>query len=158
MAPYIARMVLSVSRHGIEHDIELARKMISENSLGLVAIKEGKVIMEAEDRGIRPFVQAVIELGEKLRGAVIGDRVTGRASAMLCIYSGAVAVYTPLASDSAATELQLANIKLIADERTPRILNRQGTDMCPFEKMTEDLQSSNEVFWTLVDFLGISAT
>ncbi len=78
MAPYIARMVLSVSRHGIEHDIELARKMISENGLGLVAIKEGKVIMEAEDRGIRPFVQAVIELGEKLRGAVIGDRVTGR--------------------------------------------------------------------------------
>jgi len=63
-----------------------------------------------------------------------------------------------LASDSAATELQLANIKLIADERTPRILNRQGTDMCPFEKMTEDLQSSNEVFQTLVDFLGISAT
>lgn len=151
-------MVLNVSRHGIEHDIERARKMISENGLGLVAIKEGKVIMEAEDRGIRPFVQAVIELGEKLRGAVIGDRVTGRASAMLCIYSGAVAVYTPLASDSAATELQLANIKLIADERTPRILNRQGTDMCPFEKMTEDLQSSNEVFWTLVDFLGISAT
>lgn len=147
-----------MSRHGIEHDIERARKMISENGLGLVAIKEGKVIMEAEDRGIRPFVQAVIELGEKLRGAVIGDRVTGRASAMLCIYSGAVAVYTPLASDSAATELQLANIKLIADERTPRILNRQGTDMCPFEKMTEDLQSSNEVFWTLVDFLGISAT
>lgn len=147
-----------MSRHGIEHDIELARKMISENSLGLVAIKEGKVIMEAEDRGIRPFVQAVTDLGEKLRGAVIGDRVTGRASAMLCIYSGAVAVYTPLASDSAATELQLANIKLIADERTPRILNRQGTDMCPFEKMTEDLQSSNEVFWTLVDFLGISAT
>lgn len=151
-------MVLNVSRHGIEHDIERARKMISENGLGLVAIKEGKVIMEAEDRGIRPFVQAVTDLGEKLRGAVIGDRVTGRASAMLCIYSGAVAVYTPLASDSAATELQLANIKLIADERTPRILNRQGTDMCPFEKMTEDLQSSNEVFWTLVDFLGISAT
>lgn len=147
-----------MSRHGIEHDIERARKMISENGLGLVAIKEGKVIMEAEDRGIRPFVQAVTDLGEKLRGAVIGDRVTGRASAMLCIYSGAVAVYTPLASDSAATELQLANIKLIADERTPRILNRQGTDMCPFEKMTEDLQSSNEVFWTLVDFLGISAT
>ena len=132
--------------------------MISENGLGLVAIKEGKVIMEAEDRGIRPFVQAVIELGEKLRGAVIGDRVTGRASAMLCIYSGAVAVYTPLASDSAATELQLANIKLIADERTPRILNRQGTDMCPFEKMTEDLKSSNEVFRALADFLGISAT
>lgn len=151
-------MVLNVSRHGIEHDIERARKMISENGLGLVAIKEGKVIMEAEDRGIRPFVQAVTDLGEKLRGAVIGDRVTGRASAMLCIYSGAVAVYTPLASDSAATELQLANIKLIADERTPRILNRQGTDMCPFEKMTEDLQSSNEVFQTLVDFLGISAT
>ena len=117
---------MNVSRHGIEHDIELARKMISENGLGLVAIKEGKVIMEAEDRGIRPFVQAVTDLGEKLRGAVIGDRVTGRASAMLCIYSGAVAVYTPLASDSAATELQLANIKLIADERTPRILDRKS--------------------------------
>jgi len=42
MAPYIARMVLSVSRHGIEHDIELARKMISENGLGLVQSRKGK--------------------------------------------------------------------------------------------------------------------
>jgi hypothetical protein len=39
-----------------------------------------------------------------------------------------------------------------ADERTPRILNRDGTDVCPFEKMTEPLKSSHEVFHALVEF------
>ena len=71
-----------MSRHQIEDDIRLARKIISENGMGLVAIKEGKVLIQAEDRGVRPFVQAVTDLGEKLHGAVIGDRVMGRASAM----------------------------------------------------------------------------
>lgn len=145
-----------MNKHRIEEDIRLTQKIISENGMGLVAIKEGKVLIQAEDRGVRPFVQAVMDLGEKLHGAIIGDRVVGRASAMLCIYSRAVAVYTPLVSDMAVAELQLANIELIADKRTPRILNRQGTDMCPFEKMTETLKSPDEVFRALVDFLGTS--
>ncbi len=146
-----------MSRHQIEDDIRLARKIISENGMGLVAIKEGKVLIQAEDRGVRPFVQAVTDLGEKLYGAVIGDRVMGRASAMLCIYSKAAAAYTRIVSDSAVAELQSANIKLIADERTPHILNRQGTDICPFEKMTEILKSPDEVFQALVDSLITSA-
>jgi hypothetical protein len=139
-------------RHRIEQDIELARKIIRDNGMGLVAIKDGKILVQAQDRGVRPFVQAVIDVGEALSGAVIGDRVIGRASAMLCIYSGVVAAYTPLASESAAEELCVANIELIADEKTPHILNREGTDVCPFEKMTESLKSSHEVFHALVGF------
>jgi hypothetical protein len=149
---YTVGAVVDMSKHQIEHDIELTRKIISENGMGLVAIKEGKVLIQAQDRGVRPFVQAVMDLGEKLRGAVIGDRVMGRASAMLCIYSGAVAVYTPLVSDAAVEELRVAHIKLVADEKTPRILNRDGTDVCPFEKMTETFKSSHEVFHALVGF------
>jgi hypothetical protein len=149
---YTVRAVVDVSNKQIEHDIELTRKIICENGMGLVAIKDGRVLVEAQDRGISPFVKAVLDLGEKLRGAVIGDRVMGRASAMLCIYSGVVAVYTPLVSDAAVEELRTANIKLVADDETPRILNRDGTDGCPFEKMTEALASSHEVFHALVDF------
>jgi len=149
---YAVRTVVDMSKHQIEHDIELTRKIISENGMGLVAIKDGKVLTQAQDRGVRPFVKAVMDLGEELRGAVIGDRVMGRASAMLCIYSGAVAAYTPLVSDTAVEELKIANIELVADERTPRILNRDGTDVCPFEKMTEPLKSSHEVFHALVEF------
>ena len=144
-----------MSRYSIEHDMELAQKMIQENDLGLVAIRDGKVIMQSEDRGVRPFVQAITDLGDELNGVVIGDRVVGRASAMLCIYSGAVAVYTPLVSDAAEVQLQLADIRLSADKKTPYILNRQRTDMCPFEKMIDKLKSPDEVFHTLRNFLKI---
>lgn len=145
-----------MSKTQIEQDIELAKKMICDNGLGLVAIKEGRVILKSGERGVRPFVQAINELGDTLHGSVIGDRVIGRASAMLCIYLGATAVYTPLISDSAVAEFRLADIKLVADKRTPYILNRQGTDMCPFEKMTEASRSPDEVFRTLAGFLGTS--
>ncbi|MFY9535232.1 MAG: DUF1893 domain-containing protein [Bacillota bacterium] len=151
---YAVRAGTNMTGNRIEYDLRHAQRLIRDNGLGLVALKDGKVLIEAKERGIRPFVKAVMELGEKLEGAVIGDRVIGRASAMLCIYSGVAAAYTPLASDAAIEELRMADILLVADERTPHILNRNGTDVCPFEKMTEPLESSHEVFRVLVEFFG----
>ncbi|MGE5588264.1 MAG: DUF1893 domain-containing protein [Clostridia bacterium] len=137
---------------GVQSDIETARHMILEEGLGLVAVKHGNVVVSSREHGVRPLVDAVLGTGESLRGAVIGDRVVGRASAMLCIYCGVRAVYTPLASEAALGEFAAAGIPVAADGTAPTILNRDGTDRCPFEKMTDGLSSPAEVVDTLRAF------
>jgi hypothetical protein len=126
--------------------------MILAEGLGLAAVKHGKVIASSREHGVRPLLDAVTSVGENLSGAVIGDRVVGRASAMLCIYCGVRAVYTPLASETALGELAAAGIPVIVDGTAPAILNRDGTDRCPFEKMTDGLSSPAEVVETLRAF------
>ncbi len=139
-------------RSRIQSDIETARDMLLEGGLGLVAVKDGKVVVSSRERGVRPLVDAVLGVRESLKGAVVGDRVVGRASAMLCVYCGVGAVYTPLASEGALAELASAGIPVVADRTTPAILNRDGTDRCPFEKMTDGLRSPAEVVDTLRAF------
>lgn len=137
---------------GIRSDVEVAREMVLKRGLGLVAVKDGEVVIGSRERGVRPLVEAVLRAGERLRGAVVGDRVVGRASAMLCVYTGVGAVYTPLASEGALRELALAGIPAIADSTAPAILNRDGTDRCPFEKMTDGLRTPAEVVEALKAF------
>ncbi len=126
--------------------------MLRGGDLGLVAVKDGKVVASSHEHGVRPLVDAVLADRERLRGAVVGDRVVGRASAMLCIYCDVAAVCTPLASEGAASELKSADIPLFAEKMAPSILNRDATNRCPFEKMTDGLRSPDEVVAALRAF------
>ncbi|MEW6227060.1 MAG: DUF1893 domain-containing protein [Bacillota bacterium] len=139
----------------IDEDIEIARNMLYDRDVGLVAVKDGKVITTSRERGVRPLVDVVLRHEQDLTDAVVGDRVVGRASAMLCIYCKAAAVYTPLASEGAVAELESAHIPVIAEATTRSILNRAGTDVCPFEKMTAGLRSPAEVLGALRSFFGL---
>lgn len=139
----------------IEEDIGIARDMMRDRDLGLVVVKDKRVVASSREHGVRPLVDAVSRCKESLNGAVVGDRVVGRASAMLCIYCGVGAVYTPLASQGAVAELEVAGVPVVAEAVTRSILNRAGTDVCPFEKMTKDLNSAAEVVATLQSFFGV---
>lgn len=139
----------------IDEDIEIARSMLHDRDVGLVAVKDGKIIAASRERGVRPLVELVLRRGQDLTDAVVGDRVVGRASAMLCIYCKAAAVYTPLASEGAVAELESAHIPVVAEATTRSILNRAGTDVCPFEKMTAGLRSPAEVLGALRSFFGL---
>ncbi|MDI7247147.1 MAG: DUF1893 domain-containing protein [Bacillota bacterium] len=145
-------MSCTTRRCRIEGDIQLARSLLRNGDLGLVAVKDGKVVASSRERGVRPLLHAVLGAGKGLEGAVVGDRVVGRASAMLCIYCDAGAVYTPLASEGALLELRSARIPVVAEATTSAILNRDGTDRCPFEKMTDGLGSPAEVVAALRTF------
>ncbi len=138
----------------IEDDVKLARALLRDNGVGLVAVKNGRVVATSQERGVRPLLDMALRRASDLAGAVLGDRVVGRASAMLCVYCRVAAVYTPLASESAVAELSSARIPLVADRRTQSILNRAGTDVCPFERMTEGLRSPAEVVQALRSFFG----
>ena len=146
--------VLSLSKDGagrVGSDLELARRLLGEGGLAFVLAKEGRVLASSKEEGVRPFFEVVASTGGELKGAVLADRVVGRAVALLCLYAGIAAVSTPLASEPALRMLEPA-IKTHADRVVPHILNRAGTGLCPFEALTAAIDTPEEAIVALRRF------
>lgn len=134
-------------------DLELAKEVLAERELTLAIAKEGKVIFTSTDKGIKPMYTAVLELREELRGASVADKVIGRAAAILCKYADIKELYTMLISDEAIKVFENSNISFFYDESSPYIKNRDKTDMCPVEKLSQDLDSPEELIQKISQFL-----
>lgn len=126
--------------------LELARDIIQTSDCSVVIIKNSQVICKKKGNGIKPILESIAELGERIRGSIIGDKILGKASALLCIYSNAKAVYSPQATKTAIALMLINGIPSQADVLIPRINNRDGTDICPFEKMLENISSPEEAY------------
>ena len=127
-------------------DMDVTRDIISKKSCSVVVVKDGKVLAEKQGEGIRPILDAIVELGESMQGTVIGDRILGKASALLCVHSNVEGVYSPQATKTAIAVLIRAGIPGQTEEIIPYVKNRDGDDICPFEKMLVDIDSPEEAY------------
>ncbi|SCG81628.1 hypothetical protein DW1_0007 [Proteiniborus sp. DW1] len=134
-------------------DLELAKESLIQRDLTIAIAKEDKIIFTSTDKGIKPIYTAVLELKEDLRGASIADRVIGRAAAILCKYAGIRKLYTKLISDEAIKILENGSISFFYDESSPYIKNRDKTDMCPVEKLSQEVESPEELIQKISEFL-----
>jgi hypothetical protein len=100
--------------------------------------------------GIKPIIESISELKNKIHGCVIGDKILGKASALLCLYCKAKAVYSPQSTDSAILLFSKMGIYYQTDEIIPFIKNRYQNDICPFEKTVENIESPAEAYKILV--------
>ena len=126
--------------------LELARDVIQTSDYSVVMIKNSQIICKKKGKGIRPILEAIEELGETAHGCIVGDRILGKASALLCLYSKAKAVYSPQATKTAIALLLIGGVPSQADCLISHIKNRGGTGMCPFEKMLENISSPEEAY------------
>jgi hypothetical protein len=127
-------------------DIALAQNVISNEDVSVVVVDYGKIWRKKKGDGIRPFLEVIEELGDDINGSVIGDRILGRASALLCRYSKVRAVYSPQATKTAIALLIMGSIPAQVDHLVPFIKNRDGSGMCPFEKMLENINEPKEAY------------
>jgi hypothetical protein len=116
-------------------DLELAKLKLIEENLSLVIVKNGKVIFETRKQGISGFLQAIDEQKKSLVGASAADKIVGVAAATLCVFSGLVSIFALTISDAGIKFLEDNNIACVFERKVMNILNRNKTDVCPFEKM-----------------------
>jgi len=94
------------------------------------------------------------ELKEEINGSAIADKVIGKAAAMLCVYGRIKAVYTPVISSCALDVLKENEILVITEKVVPAIMNKDFSDACPLEKISDKLTSSEVSIDIIKDFLG----
>ena len=135
-------------------DVELARSLLEQENLNLVVVREGQTITTSRKGGVRPLFEAVVTMGESLHGAAIADKIVGSAVAMLCLHAQISSVYAGIASKGALAMLEEQGINIRGETVVSRILNRDGSDLCPFEKLARKASSPAQLFSALESFFA----
>ena len=126
-------------------DIETAVKNLEGHSLCLC--REGEFFTD-DGRGISPMMRFISE-GRDLSGYSAADVIVGKAAAMLFVKAGIKEVYGRVMSEAAKEYLGSRGIPLGFTTLTDRIINRQGTDICPMEKTVAEISAPEEGYAAL---------
>jgi len=140
-------------KENIIEDMDATRDILSKTDYSIVVVKEGNILTKKQGDGIRPILEAIDELRGDMQGSIVGDRILGKASALLCVYSKVNGVYSPQATKTAIAVLIRAGIPGQTEEIIPYIKNKNGDDVCPFEKMLKDIDLPEEAYTILKDKL-----
>jgi hypothetical protein len=130
-------------------DMNRAREVLLNTGCSVVVVKENTILAQKKGDGIKPMLKVIKELEQDLKGAVIGDKILGKASALLCVYSSVSGVYSLQATKTAIAVLIRAGIPGQTDEMIPYITNKSGNDMCPFEKVLLNIDFPDEAYQIL---------
>ena len=87
------------------------------------------------------------------KSADIADKVVGRAAAAIMILGGVKRVYTDVISHLALDFLSKSSIEVSYKEAVPYIINRSQTDLCPMERATREIDSLEDIFTIIDDFV-----
>lgn len=126
-------------------DLELAKANLEGHSICLC--RDGSFFTD-DGRGISPMIRFIGE-GRDLRGYSAADVIVGKAAAMLFVKAGIVSVHGRTMSAAARDFLAQHAIPCSFDTLTERIINRQGTDICPMEKTVADISDPDAAYTAL---------
>ena len=97
-------------------------------------LREGSAPLPGQGRGIRPLLQFLEKEPELLKGAVLTDKIIGKAAAMVAVLGGVREIYALTASESALAFLEKNGVPAHARHTVPHIINRTGDGLCPLEQ------------------------
>ncbi|NWG10781.1 DUF1893 domain-containing protein [Candidatus Bathyarchaeota archaeon] len=130
-------------------DLDIAKQRLKENNLTMSIVKNGKTIFENSSHGISGFLEAIEKRSDTLKGASVADKITGKAIALLCVYSKVKAVYAVILSKKARTLLEKYKVYHEWNKLVENILDTSGTDKCPFEKLADEISDPENAYGKL---------
>jgi hypothetical protein len=133
-------------------DLEIAKEMLKERNLSLIIVKARKPIFESGSSGMHGLLQAIENLGKGLRGSSVADRVVGRAAALLLGYSRVKEVYAATLSNEGLKLLKENNVLVQYDILVPKVLDKDGKKICPFERFALTIERPDEAYEKLKTF------
>jgi hypothetical protein len=134
-------------------------KRLRQEELNLILVKEDTTLFTSSEEGMKPLIEAINQIGvSTLEGVIVIDKIVGKAAALLISYFKAKEVYCIILSKKGKTVLDTHRIRHYEERLTPEIMNRKGTDLCPFEQAVKDVNDPREGYErlsTTLEALGI---
>ena len=122
-------------------NVDIAKELLKDAKT-CILVKEN-VIYTSEKKGIAP-VLGYLKEGTDLTGFSVADRIVGKAAAMLFVKAGITEAYAEVLSKDGAAFLEKYNIPYSYGTLVEKIINRQGTDICPMEKAVQNIDDIDE--------------
>lgn len=124
------------------NDLEIAKANLAGHSICLC--KDGKC-MFSDKRGISPMLDFIAR-GVELAGYSVADRIVGKAAALLFVKCGIKRVFAKTLSKSGKLVLEKYGAEFGYETLTEKIINREGTSVCPMEKAVMNTEDAEEAF------------
>lgn len=109
----------------------------SSKGWSFVLIKNEKIIYKSRSRGLKPLIFCLKRHKKQIKEAVVFDKVIGGAGALLLTNTGIKEVWTITASKAALKIFKNNGIKISYKKLVNNILNHNGNDLCPMEKLSK---------------------
>lgn len=117
--------------------------MLNEQGLSLLVYNNDSLSIHA-NRGVRDLLDLLSAEPERLRGAIVADKIIGKAAAALMATGGVQEVHTNVICTPARELLEQEGIKVFAPEEVEKILNKDKTHMCPIDSQLEGIETVEE--------------
>ena len=127
-------------------DLDIAKRRLGEPGLTLCIVKDKHVLFETASHGISGFLRAIQELGERLNGASVADKIVGKAIALLCLYARIEDVYGSVMSVEAKKLFEENKVHAEWQELVGSILGDCKSATCPFEGLAAGITNPVEAY------------
>jgi len=129
--------------------------LVRRGEASAVAARDGAIVARETGRGVKPIL-ALMD-GGHLRGAIVVDKVIGRAAASVAIVGGARRVHALLMSEDAKELLGKRGVAATAEKVVPKILNRDLSASCPMEAAVVGESEPEKMVEAIKAFIGAAA-
>lgn len=126
--------------------LEQAKQQIASEEVSFVVIRDGKIVYRDKGNGVKPIMKILETDRALLRGALVADKLIGKAAAMLLSMGGVKSIYGNTMSRSAEEYLERKGIFYDYGRCIQVVSNRTGDGICPLEKTVADLEDEQEAY------------
>ena len=128
-----------------EEDLIAEMKTLVAGGKACVVARGGVIVRQLEGRGIGPILEATDIDSRAFAGAIVYDKIVGRAAAAVYVTGHAAQVCADVMSEEAFALLEKNGIRARAAVRAANIINREKTGICPLEKAIEGMEDPREM-------------
>ena len=122
----------------MKNNLDIVKNILHENKGYTLVLADGNNVFTSDEIGIKPLLKYMGEIPD-LKNYSAADKIIGRAAAFLYIYSGIKYVYGEVMSAGAISLFTENDIEFEYGEKTDKIINRMGTDICPMDKAVSEI-------------------
>lgn len=123
---------------------QLIERLHQEDCSLVILSSEGE-ITSYNKKGVRDLIYLLDHEPERLKNAILADKVIGKAAAGLIIRGGVREVYAEVMSRLALPLLTTAKISYQYATLVDRIIIPDGDDRCPLETIVAEADNAEEV-------------
>lgn len=116
---------------------------LNGDSLSLIVRNHG-ITSTYTQHGVKDLLMLVADDSRPLQGAVVADKLIGKAAAALMVAGGVKAAYTNTVCTAAREMLEAAGITLHFEQEIPMVMNRERTGQCPMDAALEGITDAEE--------------
>ncbi len=126
--------------------------ILHSEGLTLVVKSGDGTIHRFTQRGVKDLLTLVTTAPEVLHGAIIADKAVGKAAAACMVQGGAKQVWADVMSEPAMTLLRAYRVEAECSTLVDHIINRAGTDWCPMERLSREIDDPATIIQKIQDF------